>query len=102
VLLLQKVQMPQRFPQAPQLEPSLVVLTQAPEQQVLPVGHTFPQAPQLATLVAALTQAPTQQIPATPAVVMHGVGGVVAGVGIQVLLIQAAQAPHTLPHAPQL
>ena len=98
--MLQTVQLPQTFPHAPQFWPSFVVLTHTPEQQVAPLRQRTPQAPQLATLLAGLTQAPAQQIPA-PAVVVQGVGGV-AGVGTQLPLTQTVQAPHTLPHAPQL
>jgi hypothetical protein len=71
--LVQTWPMLQALPQAPQLAGSLRVLTQLPEQLVVPEGqaqepptqavppvHAVPQAPQLLLLVWVFTQAPAQ------------------------------------------
>jgi hypothetical protein len=51
---------PQAAPQAPQLLGSEPVVTQVPEQQVVPVGHLWPQLPQLLLLIWRFTQVPEQ------------------------------------------
>jgi hypothetical protein len=50
---------PQATPQAPQLALSVLVVTQAPLQQAVPMEHLWPQTPQL-LFVVVLVQVPPQ------------------------------------------